>query len=58
MNINELARLGYVAYAKNTDGKTYDGKDMPKWEDLPLRTVAAWEAAVMAIREGMITVRA
>jgi hypothetical protein len=43
-----LAKIAYEAYAATTGGKTYDGKDMPKWEDLPLRTVTAWEAAVGA----------
>lgn len=44
-----LAEAGYEAYAKNTGGKTYDGKDMPKWSALPDRTKNAWTAAADSI---------
>lgn len=42
-------RLGYEAYAKSTGGKTYDGRDMPAWDDLPDRIKCAWYAAWRAI---------
>jgi hypothetical protein len=51
MTIYHLARIGYEAYAANTGGKTFDGRDMPKWEDLPQRTIDAW-AAVTAVNKG------
>lgn len=41
---------GYEAYAVSTGGKTFDGRDMPKWNELPERIRAAWEAAADAIR--------
>lgn len=40
---------GYTAYAEHTDNKTFNGQDMPKWCDLPVRIQAAWEAAAGAI---------
>lgn len=46
----ELAQAGYNGYAAQTGGLTYDGRTMPKWEDLPERTVQAWVAAVIAIQ--------
>jgi hypothetical protein len=46
----ELAEAGYRGYAAHTGGKTFDGRDMPEWTDLPERTVAAWVAAVVAIQ--------
>jgi hypothetical protein len=45
----KLARTGYEGYAKKTLGKTFDGRPMPKWEDLPPHTVEAWKAAVLAM---------
>lgn len=46
----ELAEAGYRGYAAATGGKTFDGRDMPGWSDLPERTTSAWTAAVGAIR--------
>ena len=42
-------RIGYEAYAHSTGGKTFDGRDMPRWEDLPDPIQTAWEAAGLAI---------
>lgn len=46
----ELAEAGYRGYATATSGKTFDGRDMPEWTDLPERTRSAWWPAVEAIR--------
>ena len=46
----ELAEAGYRGYAEKTGGKTFDGRDMPEWKDLPERTMQAWVAAVVAIQ--------
>ena len=43
------ARTGYEAYARFTGGKTYDGKDMPSWENLTPRIQDAWTEAAKAI---------
>jgi hypothetical protein len=49
-----LAKLGYDAYRAAGDGKTFDGRPMPTWEDLAdlphgPRTRALWEKAAVAI---------
>lgn len=36
---------GYERYAAFTGGKTFDGRDMPTWSQLPERIQGAWEAA-------------
>lgn len=42
---NELARAAYEMYAEVTGGKTFDGRDMPAWDDLGERIQGAWRAA-------------
>ena len=42
--------VGYEAYAASTGGKTFDGRDMPRWSDLPERIQKAWNDASLAIR--------
>lgn len=43
------AAAAYAAYAVATGGKTYDGRDMPAWADLPPRIQGAWAAAAEAV---------
>ena len=46
-------QIGYDAYKASTGGKTYDGRDMPSWEQVKERTphvAKAWEDAARAIR--------
>jgi hypothetical protein len=51
----QLARIAYEGYAKCTRGKTFDGRDMPTWQQLldagdrGAHTVRAWCAAVDAV---------
>lgn len=47
----KYAQAGYEAYATNTGGKTWDGREMPTWNELPRRTIEAWCAAAAAIIE-------
>ena len=49
MDMIALAQIGYEAYAQNTGGKTFDGREMPTWNQLPQRTIDAWVAAAEAI---------
>lgn len=53
MDYEALGALGYAGYSKQTGGKTFDGRDMPKWEDLPPNIKAAWAAAAAAIHDGI-----
>ncbi len=46
--IIEVARTAYKAYAKNSDGKTFDGRDMPTWEKLTSLVRSHWCAAILA----------
>lgn len=48
-NATSLGRAGYEGYARSTGGKTFDGRDMPSWTDLPPHVVKAWEDAALAI---------
>lgn len=40
--------VSYLSYARVTGGKTFDGRDMPMWQDLSEATRTAWEAAAKA----------
>ena len=48
----ELGAVAYAAYAQSTGGRTFDGRDMPTWEQIAERTphvARAWEAAAAAV---------
>lgn len=47
--MKEPAHVAYDAYAAFTGGKTFDGRDMPKWDELPDRIKDAWRAAIAAV---------
>lgn len=50
-----LGQIGYEAYAQSTGGKTFDGRDMPTWQEILDREGAtpkvtkAWEDAASKI---------
>lgn len=44
-----MAKLAYGAYGQSTDFKNYQGKPMPKWDDLGDAIQAAWVCAANAI---------
>lgn len=50
----QLGRQAYQAYALFTDGKTWDGRDMPAWYDLTETIQCAWQAAAMAVWSGAL----
>lgn len=50
--MEDAGKVGYEAYAKFTGGKTFDGRDMPKWDDLTENIQNAWRAAAHAILSG------
>jgi hypothetical protein len=49
MPLKTAAQTGYEAYAKYTGGKTFDGRSMPTWDELPPNIQGAWRAAVGAV---------
>jgi hypothetical protein len=53
----EVARAGYEGYARWTGFKTFDGRDMPQWDDLPDSTQLAWVAAAGSIVRKMYAPR-
>lgn len=48
-SLMNAGRAGYDGYARSTGRKTFDGRDMPAWEDLPSRIQNAWSDAAIAI---------
>ena len=44
----QAARLAWDAYTKASEGKTYDGKPLPTWQELGYEKQAAWMAAARA----------
>lgn len=52
MNIS-IGQIAFEAYSKSMGWKTYDGKDIPQWENLSSEVQKAWGAAARAIaRQG------
>lgn len=49
-----LAERAYEAYAKSTEGKTFDGRDMPTWDDLTQPVRNAWQAAAEQVRHNVL----
>jgi len=47
----DLAHIGYDAYGAAADWKNYQGKPMPKWDELPPDIRMKWRAATAAIVE-------
>ncbi len=45
------AQAAYDGYARATGGRTFDGRQMPKWSELPPRIQRAWRAALFAYEE-------
>jgi hypothetical protein len=44
-NVERYGRLAFEAYGKSTGGRTYDGRPIPKWHELPENIREAWCAA-------------
>lgn len=48
LDITDLAREAYLAYATETENKNFQGLPMPDWEVLPQKIRQAWCGAVMS----------
>jgi hypothetical protein len=46
--VSAQAQRGYEGYAASTGGKTFDGRPMPAWHELPPRIQEAWRDAIVA----------
>jgi hypothetical protein len=51
------AKIGYDAYGEAADWKNYQGKPMPKWEELPENIRRYWRVAAAAIVENSYPIR-
>lgn len=47
--MTSFGQIAFEAYSQSTGGKTYDGRDIPTWDELTERIQQAWEAAAQAI---------
>lgn len=45
--IPSYGQIAYEAYGESTGGLTYDGREMPKWEDLTPKIQRAWQTAAL-----------
>ena len=48
MNIT-IGQIAFEAYSKAKQGKTYDDKPIPHWNDVSADVQQAWEAAARAV---------
>lgn len=49
----ELARIGFNAYREQAEGKTYDGKPIPEFDELSVIVQANWMSCARAIRDAL-----
>lgn len=54
INVVELAEIAYNAYGENRNWKTFDGRDMPAWNDISDVIQIAWIAAAIAVRQALL----
>ncbi|HYI00575.1 hypothetical protein [Hyalangium sp.] len=55
--LEDLARDGFNAYGDEAGWKTYDGKQMPCWDDVGPVIRGRWRAATLRILTRMGVVR-
>ena len=51
MTVAELAQAAYEAYGTYTEWHNYQGRPMPRWENLGARIQGAWMAAVYRVTQ-------
>lgn len=50
---DNLARVAFEAYAASTKWRTWDGRAIPGWDDLPRAVQLAWSEAALAVARGL-----
>lgn len=53
-DLNELARIGYEAYAAHQGWTAYNGTTIPAWDGVREDIKSAWEEAALAIMEAAV----
>lgn len=53
-NTTAIAKTAYEAYSKATENKTFDGREMPGWDDLSQPVRNAWSLAAEAVRHQVL----
>lgn len=53
MTVSELGQIAWRYYCLAADGKTFDGKPLPTWEELGRDRQLCWEAAASAVAEAV-----
>lgn len=48
-----LGQIGFEAYWAFTNGKTFDGRDIPAWKDLGDSVRGAWEDGAQAVKAAL-----
>lgn len=56
MDEETLGKVAFTAYSETKNWKTYDGKQIPAWNDLPHDVRTGWELAARAVEQA-ITLR-
>lgn len=50
MNIETLGQTAYEGYYASTGGRTFDGRPMPLWHELPITIQRAWQTGAERVR--------
>jgi hypothetical protein len=50
LSAEELGRVGYEAYGDHAEWKAFDGRPMPRWDDLRADIKEKWAVAALAIQ--------
>jgi hypothetical protein len=47
--VYDLAQVAFETYSKSRNNLTYDGKDIPTWDKLPIDIKASWVSVVKVV---------
>jgi hypothetical protein len=57
MDAKDIAVVMWNAYAERAVGKTFDGKQLPTWDDLGEERQGCWVAAAEAAMNNLLEVK-